>query len=65
MKNLLIELEEKGLQWFCQVNGMDRTNLLRRASILKLEGKDPMGRRRTRWFSQIFEDVKKRIKNRK
>jgi hypothetical protein len=60
MQNLLIELEENGLQWVYHVNGMDQ---LRRASILTREGKDLMGRRRTRRFGQIFEDVKKRIKN--
>jgi hypothetical protein len=44
------------------VNGIDGIKLLRRASILRFEGKEPMGRHRTRWFSQIFEDVEKGIK---
>jgi hypothetical protein len=42
---------------------MDGTWMLRRALILTFEGKRCIGWFRTRWFSQILEDSKKRRKN--
>lgn len=45
------------------MNGMDRIKLLRRASVLTFEGKERMEWHRTRWFTQIFEDVERGITN--
>jgi hypothetical protein len=40
---LLIELEEKQLQWFGHVKRMDRTRMPRKASELNSKRKRPMG----------------------
>jgi hypothetical protein len=39
---------------------MDGTRILKRALELEFKGRRPMGQSRTKWFSQVLEDIKKR-----
>jgi hypothetical protein len=51
---MLIQLEDKQLQWFGHLKRMEITRIQRRALELKFKG----GRPRTRWFNQVPEDIK-------
>jgi hypothetical protein len=51
------------LLWFGHAKILDR-NTSRRALELKFKGQRPMERTRTRWFSQVLEDIKKMVKSR-
>jgi hypothetical protein len=42
---------------------VDRTGIPRQILELNSKGKRPMGRPRTRWFSQILEDMEKQEKS--
>jgi hypothetical protein len=53
IQNLLIELEEKWLQWFGFVRGMDTTGLPRRVLQYKFKGRGPI--QQPRWFSQVLK----------
>jgi hypothetical protein len=48
------------LQWFGDVKRMDGMKMLRRALKLKFTEHKLMGTPRTKWFSQVSEDSKKK-----
>lgn len=57
---MLIQLEEKQLQWFCIVKMVDRIRTSTRALELKLKEKSHMGQFRSRRLSLVLEDIKKK-----
>jgi hypothetical protein len=57
---LLTELEEKRLQRFGNVKGVDRTRGTRRASELEFKGERSVGLPRVRQFNKALGDIKKR-----
>jgi hypothetical protein len=55
IQNLLTELEEKWLQQFGHVKGVDRTRGTRRASELEFKGETSVGLPRVRQFNKAWE----------
>lgn len=62
---MLIELEEKRLQWFCIMKMIDRVRMPRRALELEFKGKRLMGQSRSRRLSLVLEDIKSKRKEQK
>jgi hypothetical protein len=54
IRKLLIELEEKGLQWLDHVTTMGGTGTLRRTLELEFKGRNLLGRQRTKCVRLIL-----------
>jgi hypothetical protein len=64
IQDLLIQSEQKLLQLSRHVKTrMDETNISGGELKLKFKRKRPIGLFRTKWFSQILEDIKKGAKS--